>query len=137
MVRFFRSVFLSSMIVLFFASVTFAALEWSIETAIPLNEVALASAQSPDGSRLFVLTGSGKILILNQAGKLVTTIDGSFKAESLSVSNDGKKLFLAGKGQKNIQVVSLLDRFDIPVGKSPFKGDIAAAVTVATFSDFQ
>jgi sugar lactone lactonase YvrE len=84
-----------------------------------------------------VLTSSGKVLVLSPTGKLVTSIEGPFKAESLSVSNDGKRLYLTGKGEKKLQVVSLLDRFNIPVGGSPVKGDIAAAVTVAVFSDFQ
>ena len=115
----------------------FAALEWSIDTAIPLGDAALDVAESSDGQRLFVLTKSGKILILNPNGKVESTISGPFSADRLSVSNDGKRLFLAGKGQKQLQVVSLLDRFDIPVGDSPVKGDIAAAVAVVVFSDFQ
>ena len=124
---------------IYLVSVThlFAALEWSIDAAIPLGDAALDVAESSDGQRLFVLTKSGKILILNPNGQVESTISGPFTADRLSISNDGKRLFLAGKGQKQLQVVSLIDRFDIPVGKSPFKGDIAAAVTVAVFSDFQ
>jgi hypothetical protein len=132
-----RLTFLSALVFLFSVSLAFAALEWSVDSAILLDEEAIASAEAPDGSRLFVLTSSGKVLVLSPTGKLVTSIEGPFKAESLSVSNDGKRLYLTGKGEKKLQVVSLLDRFNIPVGGSPVKGDIAAAVTVAVFSDFQ
>ena len=137
MAKFSKLSFLSSLVFLFSVSLTFAGLEWSVDDAIPLAEEAVASAQAPDGSRLFVLTKSGKILVLDPSGKLNATIDGPFNAESMSVSNDGKKLYLAGKGEKKLQVISLLDRFDIPVGNSPVKGDIAAAVAVVVFSDFQ
>ena len=115
----------------------FAALEWSVDAAIPLGDAALDVAESSDGQRLFVLTKSGKILILNPNGQVESTIRGPFTADRLSISNDGKRLFLSGKGQKQLQVVSLIDRFDIPVGKSPVKGDSAAAVAVVVFSDFQ
>ena len=137
MLGFFRIGVLFFLVFLFSVSLTFAALEWSVEPAISLDEGAIDSAEAPDGSRLFVLTNSGKILVLDRSGQLKSTIGGPFNAESLSVSNDGKRLFLSGKGEKKLQVVSLLDRFNVPVGNSPFKGDIAAAVTVAVFSDFQ
>ncbi len=120
-----------------FPSLSFATLEWSEEPVIPLIDEALDSAVASDGSHLFVLTTSGNILVLDPSGKLKTTIKGPFNATSLTVSSDGKKLFLTGKGEKNLQVISLLDRFNIPVGGSPVKGDIAAAVTIAVFSDFQ
>jgi hypothetical protein len=115
----------------------YAALEWSIDSAILIDDEALDIAESPDGQRLFVLTNAGKIIVMNRLGQVESTIDGPFNADRLSVSNDGKRLFLVGKGEKRLQVVSLLDRFNIPVGGSPVKGDIAAAVTVAVFSDFQ
>jgi hypothetical protein len=114
-----------------------ASLEWSVGPAIPLDDEAIDSAESPDGSRLFILTRSGKVLVLNRSGNVEASIKGPFNAENLSVSNDGKRLYLTGKGEKQLQVVSLLDRFTIPIGGSPVKGDIAAAVTVAVFSDFQ
>jgi hypothetical protein len=132
-----KFLFISCVAFSLFPSLSFAALEWSEEPVIPLIDEALDSAVAPDGSHLFVLTTSGNILVLDPSGKLKTTIDGPFNANSLTVSNDGKRLFLTGKGEKKLQVVSLLDRFNIPTGNSPVKGDIAAAVTVAVFSDFQ
>lgn len=125
------------MFCLFSVSQLYAALEWSIDSAIPLGDEALDIAESADGQRLFLLTKAGKIIVMNPQGLVESTIDGPFNADRLSVSNDGKRLFLVGKGEKRLQVVSLLDRFNIPVGGSPVKGDIAAAVTVAVFSDFQ
>ena len=123
--------------VLFSASPLFAALEWSVDKAIPLGDEALDVVEDAAGKRIFILTKAGKIVVMNQQGEVESTIAGPFTADRLSVSADGKRLLLTGKGQKKIQVVSLIDRFDIPVGQSPFKGDIAAAVTVAVFSDFQ
>ena len=125
------------LVYLFSATQLFAALEWSTDNAIPLGDAAIDVAESADGQRLFVLTKSGNIIVLNQQGRVESTITGPFSADRLSVSSDGKRLYLAGKGQKQLQVVSLLDRFDIQAGQSPVKGDIAAAVTVAVFSDFQ
>lgn len=137
MIGFFRIGSLFALILFCSVSLSFAALEWSVDPAISLDEDAIDSAETADGSKLFVLTKSGKILVLDSSGQVRLTHNGPFKAESLSVSNDGKRIFLAGKGQKNLQVVSLIDRFNIPIGNSPVKGDIAAAVTVAVFSDFQ
>lgn len=132
-----RISFLVILIYLVSATQLFAALEWSVDSAIPLGDEALDIAESADGQRLFVLTKGGKIIVMNPQGRVESTIDGPFPADRLSVSSDGKRLFLAGKGQKRLQVVSLLDRFNIQTGQSPVKGDIAAAVTVAVFSDFQ
>ena len=130
-----------SVLVLLFLLVSapqlFAALEWSVDKVIPLGDEALDLAEDATGNRVFVLTKAGKIVVLNQRGEVESTIAGPFAADRLSVSADGKRLLLTGKGQKKLQVVSLLERFDIPVGQSPFKGDIAATVTVAVFSDFQ
>ena len=132
-----RISFLVILIYLVSATQLFAALEWSVDSAIPLGDEALDIAESADGQRLFVLTKAGKIIVINPQGRVESTIDGPFSADRLAVSSDGKRLFLAGKGEKRLQVVSLLDRFNIQTGQSPVKGDIAAAVTVAVFSDFQ
>ncbi len=132
-----RVVLLAALLFLFSSSLACAALEWSIDPAVQLGDEAVDSAAAPDGSRLFVLTRTGKILVLDATGKVESTINGSFKAESVTVSPDGKRLYLTGKGEKKVQIISLFDRFSIPVGESPVKGDSAAAVTVAVFSDFQ
>jgi hypothetical protein len=122
---------------LLFGSPALAELQWTLEEAIPLGTEVLDVAEATDGKRLFVLTGEGSILVVDRKGKVEATIPGPFAADRLHVSKDGKQLFLAGKGQKSLQVVSLEDRFLIDVSGSPFKGDAAAAVAVVVFSDFQ
>lgn len=114
-----------------------AAFEWNKEASIPLTANARDFAESPDGERLFVLTGEGTILVLDRDGRVEATIPGPFTADRLSVSHDGSKLYLGGKGQDQLQVISLSERFIIDIAGSPFKGDAAAAVAVVVFSDFQ
>jgi hypothetical protein len=114
-----------------------AALEWIVEKSIPLTAGARDVVEAPDGKRLYVLTEQGTILVLDQKGQVEATIPGPFTADRLSVGKDGKKLYLGGKGQKTLQVVSLAERYQIDVAGSPFKGDAAAAVAVVVFSDFQ
>ena len=114
-----------------------AALEWIVEKPIPLTAGARDVVEAPDGKRLYVLTEQGTVLVLDQKGQVEATIPGPFTADRLSVGKDGKKLYLSGKGQKTLQVLSLAERYQIDVAGSPFKGDTTAAVAVVVFSDFQ
>ena len=122
---------------LMFTGQALAALEWTLDQTIPLTTGALDVAESPDGKRLYVLTGEGTILVLDPSGRVETIIPGHFNANRLQVNRDGSKLFLAGEGQKSLQVISLAERVEIDLAGSPFKGDAAAAVAVVVFSDFQ
>ena len=122
---------------LMLAGLALAALEWTLDQTIPLTTGARDVSESPDGKRLYVLTGEGSILVLNPSGRVETTIPGPFKANRLQVNRDGSKLFLAGEGQKALQVISLNERVEIDLTGSPFKGDAAATVAVVVFSDFQ
>jgi DNA-binding beta-propeller fold protein YncE len=114
-----------------------AALEWTLDQSIPLTTGARDVAESPDGKRLYVLTGEGTILVLDPDGRVEMSIPGPFNANRLKVNRDGSKLFLAGEKQKSLQVISLSERVEIDLTGSPFKGDEAAAVAVVVFSDFQ
>lgn len=114
-----------------------ADLEWRVEKPYTLTAGVRDVVEAPDGKRLYVLTEQGAVLVLDQKGQVEATIPGPFTADRLSVGKDGKKLYLGGMGEKSLQVVSLVDRYQIDVAGSPFKGDAAAAVTVVVFSDFQ
>ena len=60
-----------------------------------------------------------------------------FRAESLAVSADGKRLYLQESDSRRLQVLQLQERHTIPVGPSPTRGPADAAVAVVVFSDFQ
>lgn len=118
-------------------STVWAALEWSLDQNISLPSDVRDVVESPDGQRLFVLTGEGNILVLNNEGQMVESIEGSFSADQIRVSSDGGKLLLYEKGKKSLQVVSLIERAELPIADSPIKGDPDVPVALVVFSDFQ
>ena len=61
---------------LMLAGQALAALEWTLDQTIPLTTGARDVAESPDGKRLYVLTGEGTILVLDPSGRVETTIPG-------------------------------------------------------------
>jgi len=132
-----KTMIITTACLLVLAGQALATLEWTLDQTIPLTMGARDVAESPDGKRLYVLTGEGSILVLDPRGRVETTIPGPFNANRLQISRDGSKLFLAGEGQKSLRVISLAERVEIDLTDSPFKGNAAAAVAVVVFSDFQ
>ncbi|PLY02015.1 MAG: hypothetical protein C0624_09465 [Desulfuromonas sp.] len=114
-----------------------AALEWQLQQPLALEEAPVATVSSPDGKRLYVLGEKGNIEVYDARGRLETVIEVPFKAEGLDISADGKRLFLNEAGKKRLQVISLAERYTIPLGDSPFRGPADASVAVVVFSDFQ
>jgi len=122
---------------LLMASNACAVLEWQLKEPLQLEQAPLATVSSPDGKRLYVLGEKGNIEVYNALGRRETVIEIPFKAESLDISSDGKRLYLGEAGKKRLQVIVLEERYSIPQGNSPFKGPADAAVSVVVFSDFQ
>lgn len=115
----------------------YAALEWQLDKPLELQQAPLASVSSSDGQRLYVLGAEGAIEVFTADGKRETVIELPFKAESLAISADGRRLFLREADKKELQVLKLQERYTIPQGNSPFMGPAEAAVSVVVFSDFQ
>ncbi len=114
-----------------------AALEWNVGQPLELGQAPLDAVSSPDGKRLFVLGANGVVEVFDAQGKREAEIAIPFKAESLSLSADGRRLYLRESGTRRLQVLELAERYTIPLGDAPFRGGAEAAVAVVVFSDFQ
>ena len=122
---------------LLMATPVWAALEWSTGPEFKLPEEPVAFTESADGTRLFILTGKSSVLVYGANGQQETKIPLSFQADSIAISKDGERLLLGEKDGKRIRTLSLLERAEIPIIGSPFKGPADVAVAVVVFSDFQ
>ena len=114
-----------------------AAIEWSAGPQLTLGDEPVAIVEAADGQRLFVLTKKGSVLVLTADGRREAEIPLGFKADSISLSADGSRLLLGERATRTIHTLALEERYRIPLGGSPFKGEAAAAVAVVVFSDFQ
>lgn len=114
-----------------------AALEWNIGKPLELGQEPLAAVSSPDGKRLYVLGASGRVEVYDSQGRREAEIGLPFKAENLSLSADGRRLYFRESGTRRLQVLELAERYSIPLEGSPFRGGADAAVAVVVFSDFQ
>lgn len=115
-------------------------LETELQTALQLSPAPLDFVQSADGKRLFLLNESGDVLVYTAAGSFesrLPTIKEIAKPQKLAVSEDGKQLYLMSKNDRSLGVVNLDYIYSIDLNGSPYKGPVAAPVTVVLFSEFQ
>ena len=115
-----------------------ASVEWDILKTMQLEAVPIDVAISPDGSRIFVLTEQGQILIYTPAGPLNDKIDVGNHFDHIKVLGpSGEHLILISRKNKSLQVIALDFIQNINVSGSPFKGREDAIVVVAVFDDFE
>jgi len=109
----------------------------TVESSFKTTEGPLDLSTTADGSKTFVLTKKGNVLIYDAEGKLTETISVGKSFDQMEVSLQGDKLFLSSSREKTVQVVSLAFVKEINIAGSPYKGAKDAPVIVAVFSDFQ
>ena len=112
-------------------------MELNLENTLKLEAAAVDVASSPDGSRIYVLTDQGKLLVYSSQGELEGQLDVGPGIDQISVAPKGETLLLNSRLNKTLQVVSLEFISQIDTTGSPYKGKADAPVTVAVFTDFQ
>jgi protein-disulfide isomerase len=118
------------------AGLVHAELQTELFKRLPLDSAPLDIAFSQSDGRVFVLLEGGSVQIFSASGQKLDSFEvGS--ATSLTVSPDGRRLFLGSAKGKELQFIDIAYVYELPVGNSPVKGAEDAAVTITVFSDFQ
>ena len=135
-----RSIVLFTLVIVLGVAVnSFAAgsVEWSILKTLQLEAKPIDVAITPDGRRIFVLTGQGEILVYSSTQNVEGKIDVGQHVDQLKLGPRGETLILTSGENKTVQIVTLDFIQKINVSGAPFKGDEDAAVVIAVFDDFQ
>lgn len=93
--------------------------------------------QSVDGSRLFVLTENGRVLIYEPNGTLKGSISVGAGVTAIDTDARGENVFLIDSSAKTFTSLSVDFVVDIDTTGSPFMGSAEAPVTIAVFTDFE
>jgi hypothetical protein len=111
--------------------------ELSLENTLQLETAAVDVASSSDGSRIFVLTDQGQVIVYSSQGEIQGQLDVGPDVDQIKAAPKGDSILLNSRKNKTVQVVSLDFIQQIDATGSPFKGRPDAPVTVAVFTDFQ
>ena len=111
--------------------------ELNLYQTLQLDKTPIDMAVSPDGSRIFVLSEKGEVVIYSAAGKIEAKIDVGQHVDQLKLGPRGDTLILKSGKKKTVEIVTIDFIQKINVSGSPFKGPEDAAVVVAVFDDFE
>lgn len=114
-----------------------AVVDWNIHKTLKLDTQPLDVAVSENGNSIFVLTGSGKILVYSSDGHLKDKIDVGNHVDQIKSGPGEEWLFLSSRKNKTIEILHIDFIQHIDISGSPFKGPENAPVVIAVFSDFQ
>ncbi|MFC1843482.1 hypothetical protein ACFLZ5_01670 [Thermodesulfobacteriota bacterium] len=121
-----------------FASLTVQAeVDWEISGAIQLDDTPIDVARSQGDNLTFILTDNSKVMIYENAGKLVGTIPVDPSVTGIAISTKGDQLYLINSQRKTLKTVAIDFIVDFNNAGSPFLGPADAPIIVAVFSDFQ
>lgn len=114
-----------------------ASVELDVIRTLKIEQTPRDVAVSLNGTRIFVLTDKGEVLIYSLNGRLKGRI---FVGNSVDGIKPGPRediLFLSSRKDSTVQIVTLDFIQNINVLGSPFKGPADAPVVIAVFDDFQ
>ena len=111
--------------------------ELNLYKTLQLDKTPIDMAVSPDGSRIFVLSEKGEVVIYSAAGKIEAKIDVGQHVDQLKLGPRGDTLILKSGKNKTVEIVTIDFIQKINVSGSPFKVPEDAAVVVAVFDDFE
>jgi hypothetical protein len=111
--------------------------EWNVYKTLQLEESPVDVAVTPDGSRIFILTDRGEIVIYSSTGKIEAKIDVGQHVNQLKLGPRGDSLILSSGKNKTVEIVTIDFIQNINVSGSPFKGSKDAGVVIAVFDDFE
>jgi hypothetical protein len=133
-------VFLLSLLIVpsfFTHSLAFGLVDWNIQKTLKLDTQPLDVAVSKNGSTIFVLTKSDKILIYTPDGRLKDQIDIGHHVDQIKPGPTEEWLYLSNFKKKTIEVLHVDYIQHIDISGSPYKGSENAPIAIVVFSDFQ
>lgn len=119
------------------AGTAHAGFEWRETRTLSAERPSLATATSPDGQWLYVLT-TGEVLIYALAENRIEAripVDAAF--DQLAYSPTANSLILSGRNAKVIRLIQLEQVHAFNYDGLAFLGPENAPVTIAVFSDYQ
>lgn len=111
--------------------------EWNVYKTLQLDATPIDIAISPDGSRIFVLTDQGEVLVYSSTAKIEATLNVGKQVDQIKLSPREDTLILKSSQDKTVQIASLDFIQNINISGAPFKGPENAAVVIVVFDDFQ
>ena len=114
-----------------------ARVEWRIDNTLKTAEPPLDVAVSPKGQSIFVLTAGGNILVYDEKGLLVDTINAGSHIDQIQVGPGGEQLFATSQKNQTVEIIALNFIRKINIAGAPTKGRKDAPVALSVFSDFQ
>ncbi|MBW2370366.1 MAG: hypothetical protein JRH15_21050 [Deltaproteobacteria bacterium] len=114
-----------------------ADISWETTKTLELEATQQDMTVSNDGSRIFILTKTGKVLVYAPSGQLIDTIDVDDHVTGIEAGPKGDFLLLSSPRNRTVQVLSLDFRKKIDTAGSPFLGVADAPVVIAVFMDYQ
>jgi protein-disulfide isomerase len=119
------------------AGIAYAAIESEVTKTLNLEEKPLDIANSPDGTKAYILGNKCIYVYSVERGEITDKIAVTDDYSHMSVAPDGESLFLASTDGKKVSIIKISTVFDIEIGRSPVIGDKNASVRIVAFLDFQ
>ena len=138
--KWFKSIIvLTSVIVLvtFTNGLTSGTVEWNVHKTLQIEAKPIDVAITPDGRRIYVLTGQGEILVYSSTQNVEGKIEVGRHVDQLKLGPRGETLILTSGENKTVQIITLDFIQKINTAGAPFKGPEDASVVIAAFDDFQ
>jgi hypothetical protein len=128
---------LTPLIVAAFFSQSAALVEWDVQRTLRLETPPLDVAVSVKGTRIFVLTEQGNILIYSSDGTLQDEISVGNHVDGIHAGPSEDVLLVTSRKNKTVEYITVDFIQDIDISGSPFKGASEAPVVIAFFNDYQ
>ena len=125
------------LIVAALVSQSVALVEWDVQRTFRLEKPPLDVAVSVKGTRIFVLTEQGRILVYLSDGTLQDEIAVGNHVDGIHAGPREDILLVTSRKNKTVEYITIDFIQDIDISGSPFKGPSEAPVVIAFFNDYQ
>jgi protein-disulfide isomerase len=115
----------------------FAAVEWSVQSSLQVDELPVDVAVSLNDRWVFVLNDQGEILVFSVDGSLKEKITVGKHIDQIKVGPRENLLYLNSRENKTVEIIELDFTQNINTVGSPYKGPGDAPVTIVVFSEFE
>lgn len=104
--------------------------------SVSASAAILQTAATADGQSFYLLLDNGTVQLYDQKGELQGSFDAGPDVIGI-VPQGSNRLLLQMRDRKQVLMVALMPRVQIVTEGAPTQGDLAAAVTIVVFDDFE